>query len=141
MSVIIHEEIFTFINAFAANDPESTIKTWSIIRQRFHNKKLVVFLNSRADRLYRTIQLIHLVFKQLKPSKLIVRGDSFPAEVKNLLSNKNNIDVHVFPYNTQQTELIQFMGDNLNDSIILGIGNIVGWGELFMKQMREFRID
>ena len=132
---------FTFINAFAANDPESTIKTWNIIKQRFNNKEFSVFLNSRSDRLYRTIQLIHLVSKQLKPIKLIVRGDSFPAEVNNLLRRINNIEVYRFPYNTKSTELIHFMSDNLNDNIILGIGNIVGWGESFMKKMRKFRID
>ena len=33
------------------------------------------------------------------------------------------------------------MAQNLNESVILGIGNIVGWGEELMKNMKEYKID
>ena len=33
------------------------------------------------------------------------------------------------------------MGNNLNEFMILGIGNIVGWGEVLMKKMKEFKVD
>ena len=33
------------------------------------------------------------------------------------------------------------MDKDLNNFIVLGIGNIVGWGELLMKKMKEYKID
>jgi hypothetical protein len=33
------------------------------------------------------------------------------------------------------------MDDNLSNFVILGIGNIVGWGEILMKQLKELKVD
>ena len=30
---------FEFINAFAANDPASTLKTWELVNERLHREK------------------------------------------------------------------------------------------------------
>ena len=34
-----------------------------------------------------------------------------------------------------QEELIKFMDKTLPGFVVLGIGNIVGWGEILMKQL------
>ena len=52
-----------------------------------------------------------------------------------------DITVYKFPYSITQDKLIKFIDDNLNDFVVLGIGNIVGWGELLMKKMKEYKID
>ena len=58
------------------------------------------------------------------------------------MTDKNkDIIVYKFPYSIKQEELIKFMAIDLNRFIILGIGNIVGWGELLMKKMKEFKVD
>tara|TARA_B100001142_G_scaffold329606_1_gene393556 strand:+ start:1769 stop:2929 length:1161 start_codon:yes stop_codon:yes gene_type:complete len=132
---------FKFINAFAANDPSSTLKTWRMIEKRIDCSDFAIFLNARIDRQYRTIQLINLIFKELRPKVLILRGENFPAELSNLMNENPNIKVYKFPYSIKQDKLIKFIAKDLSDFIVLGIGNIVGWGELLMKKMKEYKID
>ena len=132
---------FKFINAFAANDPASTLKTWQMINNRIKSDKFSIFLNTRIDRQYRTVQLINLIFKELKPKVLVLRGENFPSELKKLMDNNSDIKVYKFPYSITQDKLIKFMDKDLNNFIVLGIGNIVGWGELLMKKMKEYKID
>ena len=132
---------FEFINAFAANDPESTLKTWNMINERLNREKFAIFLNTRLDRQYRTIQLINLIFDRLKPEVLILRGENFPYELKKLSDKNKNIKIYKFPYSIKQKDLIKFIDDTLPSFVVLGIGNIVGWGELLMKQMKEMKVD
>tara|TARA_B100002052_G_scaffold299110_1_gene335361 strand:+ start:484 stop:1644 length:1161 start_codon:yes stop_codon:yes gene_type:complete len=132
---------FKFINAFAANDPASTLKTWKMINKRMNSNNFTIFLNTREDRQYRTIQLINLIFKELKPNIVVLRGKNFPKELDDLMAENRKIVVHKFPYSIKQKKLIKFMAENLNESVVLGIGNIVGWGEELMKNMKEYKID
>ena len=132
---------FKFINAFAANDPASTLKTWQMVNSRIKSNNFAIFLNTRIDRQYRTVQLINLIFEELKPKVLVLRGDNFPKELKKLMNKNTSIKVYKFPYSIKQNKLIKFMAEDLDSFIVLGIGNIVGWGELLMKKMKEFKID
>ena len=132
---------FKFINAFAANDPASTLKTWQMVNSRIKSNNFAIFLNTRIDRQYRTVQLINLIFEELKPKVLVLRGDNFPKELKKLMNKNTSIQVYKFPYSIKQNKLIKFMAEDLDGFIVLGIGNIVGWGELLMKKMKEFKID
>ena len=136
----LKNNLFKFINAFAANDPSSTLKTWEMINNSFHPTKFAIFLNTRIDRQYRTIQLVNLIFNQLKPNVLVLRGENFPKELDQLMDQNKNIKVYKFLYSIKQEELIKFMGKDLNNYIVLGIGNIVGWGEALMKKLKEFKI-
>lgn len=132
---------FKFINAFAANDPSSTLKTWQMIQNRINSNNFAIFLNTRIDRQYRTNQLINLIFKELKPKILVLRGENFPSDLKKLMDKNLKIKVYKFPYSIKQDKLIKFMANDLNGFIVLGIGNIVGWGEKLMKKMKEYKID
>ena len=136
-----NKKSFKFINAFAANDPASTLKTWQMINSRISSNNFAIFLNTRIDRQYRTVQLINLIFKELKPKVLILRGENFPKELKKLMTENSNIEVYKFPYSIKQNKLIKFMAEDLDNFIVLGIGNIVGWGELLMKKMKEYKVD
>ena len=136
-----NKKSFKFINAFAANDPASTLKTWQMINSRISSNNFAIFLNTRIDRQYRTVQLINLIFKELKPKVLVLRGENFPKELKKLMTENSNIEVYKFPYSIKQNKLIKFMAEDLDNFIVLGIGNIVGWGELLMKKMKEYKVD
>ena len=57
------------------------------------------------------------------------------------MTENSNIQVYKFPYSIKQNKLIKFMAEDLDDFIVLGIGNIVGWGELLMKKMKEYKVD
>ena len=72
---------------------------------------------------------------------LILRGENFPYELKKLSDKNKNIKIYKFPYSIKQKDLIKFIDDTLPSFVVLGIGNIVGWGELLMKQMKEMKVD
>ena len=121
-----------FVSAFAANDPDSTLKVWDLIKNKSNYKKCI-FLNCRDDRRYRTIQLINLIHTKIKPDLLIVRGDN----VKPLIADMDNSKIKLFDMSSDQLDVINFMV-NLNQHFIVGIGNIVGWGDLFLKKLKEY---
>ena len=48
---------------------------WNLVSSRFKSKSCI-FLNTRNDRRYRTIQLVDLVLKDIKPDLFIIRADN-----------------------------------------------------------------
>mgnify|MGYP001193519667 CR=1 FL=1 len=128
-----------FVNAFAANDPNSTLRTLDIIKEHYNGKKkIAVFLNTRTDRQLRTQQLLDLVFKNVNPDYLIVRGDNLDNDISIRRSYNKDLKFSLFN-NEDNSELIIDKISQLDGYIVVGIGNIVGWGENFIKQLREYK--
>jgi len=123
-----------FISGFAANDPSSTLMVWNLVNNRL-NGKSCIFLNTRNDRRYRTVQLVELVLKHIKPDLFLIRGDN----IKQILaSHKIKKDtVKVFNMDTNQDQIVKEI-ISLNGYYVLGIGNIVDWGEKFVEKIQEF---
>ena len=123
-----------FISAFAANDPSSTLMVWNLIKNRFDNKSCI-FLNTRDDRRYRTVQLIELVLNKINPDLFIIRA----SNINNILNNYNlgENKLQVFDMSTSPDEVVDKIL-SLNNYYIVGIGNIVGWGESFIKKLKGF---
>ncbi len=121
-----------FISAFAANDPDSTFKVWKLIKLKEKNK-ICFFLNSRDDRRYRTIQLIDLVLNRINPDLFIVRADNVESEIAKY---SNKIKIKNFTMKSNQNDVINYIL-KLNQYTIVGIGNIVGWGEDFIKELKK----
>ncbi len=128
------KEIY-FINAFAANDPHSTAMVWDMMCNRLSNSKKCIFLNTREDRRYRTKQLLDLCFYKMKPEKLIIRGDNILKLIPDDIDLK--IEYKIFSSSTMPEELISYIMQQ-NDYFIMGIGNIVGWGDQFIKELRTY---
>ena len=123
-----------FISGFAANDPSSTKMVWELINHRF-DAKSCIFLNTRNDRRYRTIQLISLVMKDIKPDFLIVRGDNITGIIDKYTFSKASIKI--FDMSATVDVIIKEILQ-LDGYYILGIGNIVGWGEEFVKKLKGY---
>ena len=123
-----------FISGFAANDPSSTLMVWNLVDNRLSGKSCI-FLNTRNDRRYRTIQLVELVLKHIKPNLFLIRGDN----IKSILNNHKSIDteIEIFDMNSNQEQIVEKI-IKLNGYYILGIGNIVDWGEKFVQKIKEY---
>lgn len=66
-----------FVNAMAANDPESTLEIYHQIKERFSPLgTLLVLLNSRADRQDRSIQLIEMAGANMEFDKFVLTGEA-----------------------------------------------------------------
>ena len=123
-----------FVNAFAANDPHSTFMVWNMMVERFPDTKKCIFLNTREDRLYRTNQLLDLCFDKLKPEKLIIRGDNILKLIPDNIDL--NVEYKIFSSSEQIKTIINHM-KNYNNFFIMGIGNIVGWGDDFIEELKK----
>ena len=123
-----------FVSAFAANDPDSTVKVWELIDDT--DKKKCVFLNTRDDRRYRTLQLIDIVYRNIKPDLFIIRGDNLTS-ITNSYKN-SNIKLKAFSMMSTQDEVISYI-INLDSYFIMGIGNIVGWGDVFLDKLKKYK--
>ena len=124
-----------FISAFAANDPDSTFKVWELIKSKEKNKTCF-FLNSRDDRRYRTNQLIDLVLNRINPDLFIIRADNVEARIA---KHGNKTKIKNFTMKSNQNDVINYILE-LNQYTIVGIGNIVGWGEDFISRLKKFKI-
>jgi len=47
--------------------------------------------------------------------------------------------LEIFPMSSSQAEVINYIVD-LQNFTVIGIGNMVGWGELFLKQLKEHKV-
>ena len=128
-----------FVNLLAANDPSSTFNIYNQLLNRIGKSPICIFLNTRHDRLYRTHQLLDLVFNKIRPTMLMIRGDNIPNEINNYMEDTPDIITHQFSFDTEKEKIIQEFS-KLEGYYIVGIGNIVGWGEEFIKELKKYSI-
>ena len=139
-NLLINNGKVDFVNAFAANDPQSTLKTWNIISAyvKDDNKKIAIFLNTRSDRQLRTQQLLDMIFLKMEVDYLIVRGNNLDNGIQLRCKNIKVIEYSVFEDKDSASKIIDRIS-RLDDYLVVGIGNIVGWGEDFMRELKEYR--
>jgi len=116
-----------FINALAANDPQSTFEIWRRVEQMFPERvHLTVMLNTRADRFDRSIQLLEML-KSVPVDKIALVGqkqDQVNMNAMRLKFPKNQVipikskELH----NIYDSLLATCSPEGL--SIIFGIGNM-----------------
>ena len=70
---------------------------------------------------------------------LIIRGDNIPNEINNYMEEKPEIITHQFSFDENKEEIIQEFS-KLEGYYIVGIGNMVGWGEKFVQDLKQYRV-
>ena len=128
-----------FVNVFAANDPASTLDIWNQLQAKIKNSPTCIFLNTREDRKYRTNQLLSLIYNNIKPKAVIIRGENLTDSLKNYKLKNSEIKVYELSSNVNITDILKVFSE-LENYFIIGIGNIVGWGEEFIKNLKEYRV-
>ena len=124
-----------FISGFAANDPSSTKIVWNLVSSKYKKMKSCIFLNTRDDRIYRTVQLLELLFNDIKPDFAIVRADNVLHQISKYKIDQEKIAM--FDMESKQEQIVDKILE-LDNYFILGIGNMVGWGEEFIEQIKEY---
>jgi hypothetical protein len=81
-----------FVNGFAANEPQSTLKIWELVQKMtdLPLENAVIIFNGRHDRVDRTQQFVKNFFPQLKEVTLIGIGQG-------IKSIQNNMNKGYFP--------------------------------------------
>ena len=120
-----------FVNAFAANDPDSYVVIWDLMRPYFTPQKpVIVIVNCRKDRIQRTESMADLIVNRIAADHFILVGECTTALENRLLSlgyphqKVKNLD-------TPPVEAVfqEVVGMTPGASVVIGIGNIVGYGE------------
>ncbi len=118
-----------FINAFAANDPESIGKIWEQVGlgDIAKDRLLIVLFNARPDRILRTRQFSQFITNKLFPDHFIFIGDT-GSPVEHFLKNEkpNHIlDLTGMPADKIGKKIKSFIN---RDAVIFACGNIAGVG-------------
>jgi gamma-polyglutamate synthase len=115
-----------FYNVFAANDPESTVYIINMVTKKLQGVEKIILLNSRADRIFRSQQLIDALAK-VEYDYLILTGE-IPEKVEAYALAHGVKRDRLFALGQPLTEKIYQKVWELTDTEahVLGIGNIAG---------------
>lgn len=121
-----------FVNAFAANDPDSTRLIWTRLGLDHAEAgvRRIVLANCRGDRLQRSGQIAELVGRQLSADHVVLSGEgtalvAFRA-VSYGLDRERLSDVGGLDAERVYERVINLVEDR---GVVVGIGNIVGLGQ------------
>jgi len=134
-----HDKKIEFVNAFAANDPDSTLRIWELLRIHHEpGKTLIVLVNSRKDRIQRAEQLGEFIASNLDADFFVVTGEYTKPLVARAIAcgmPHNKIeDLGGRPLEAIFNSVVSLSGEK---ALVFGIGNIVGFGEEIIDFFRE----
>jgi len=120
-----------FVNAMSANDVESTELVLKRVRSKIEDQgdNLVILLNSRSDRGYRTAEMLSFIVKE-QPKEVWLIGKGRQAAEKKLKKTYCGV---IRSYSREYELPIEEEGNRL----IYAIGNIADQGMELMKVIRE----
>jgi poly-gamma-glutamate synthase PgsB/CapB len=128
-----------FVNAFAANDPSSTLMIWNHISSLgYPVKNPIVVLNCRPDRVDRTIQYSEDVLPNMEIGTLIVLGQSTKPIKEAFDKGKIKAESYKNYEGIPTIEAFRHIEDNLSDRVIFCVGNIHGAGEEFIELVTDY---
>lgn len=118
-----------FYNAFAANDPESSLMIWNSIKAfNEEDEHLMVLLNTRKDRQDRARQLVKLI-KDLDYNTVALMGESMDLVVEMCLKNSIPRDKIVsLDASDPEEQYNQLLKASAGNTSIVGIGNMGAGG-------------
>lgn len=126
-----YEKEIEFVNAFAANDPDSYLIIWDLLKPHFMpEKNVIVIVNCRKDRIQRTEGLADLIVNKVRADHFILVGEfTLPLYNKAISLGLPRSKISNLA-DLQPEDIFQHVV-TLSDesSLVLGIGNIVGFGE------------
>lgn len=131
-SVNAFNKKINFYNAFAANDPQSTLMIWEKLRAENELRGIkMILLNTRQDRLDRAKQLTAMVGRELKNQfdNLILIGQS--SEIVEELSVSNGVQRNkIINLGWTEPEAVfeAILAYTTEQSTVVAVGNMGGMG-------------
>jgi len=131
-----------FFNAFAANDPESSLMIWNnIIRLSPEDDFKIIMVNTREDRLDRARQLVEMISKSISADYVIFIGQR--SEVVEDMALKNNISkekIVNIGWTTPKEVFEKVMAKIPESATIVAIGNMGGMGADVVKYFEKMSL-
>lgn len=128
-----------FVNAFAANEPSSSLDIWNLVTQTDYPwSNPIVVMNCRPDRVDRTQQFITGFFPLIPNLTLVIIGES-TSDCKKAYERgcfPNVVEFRCFE-GKDLGPIMQYLEGVMEGRVILGVGNIHGIGHAFIEALVE----
>ncbi|RUO49347.1 poly-gamma-glutamate synthase PgsB [Pseudidiomarina donghaiensis] len=129
------ERELVFVNAFAANDPESTGRIWENMLAKHgeidgKKRRSLMLINCRADRPHRSQQMAEAVVEWTAADKVVLMGSGtfiFVREAMKFALDPDKLLVMEGAHMTEITEVL--LEQSFGNALIVGMCNIHGGGE------------
>lgn len=133
----------TFVNGFAANDPQSTVNIWERVKELDYNTKdPIVIMNCREDRVDRTEIFVSDVFPKIQTHTLVAIGEVTDPITTAFNNGKfPNVKNYINLEDAGPDEIIETITPLLKDRMLFGVGNIHGKGEAFIEKLLSMARD
>jgi poly-gamma-glutamate synthase PgsB/CapB len=135
----IHGKEIEFVNAFAANDPESFLIIWDMLKvHQEPDKTLIVLVNSRKDRIQRAEQLGELITSHLDANFFVVTGEyTKPLVSRAIACGMPHNKIEDLGGRSIEAVFNSVVSLSSEKTLVFGIGNMVGFGEKIVEYFRE----
>ena len=131
-----------FVNAFAANDKNSTLLIWENINKRANLKKFlkIGIINNREDRVLRSIQFAHILAEEIILSKIILVGPLSKLSERTLLKLKVPSDkiLNLAKITDAESILQIILQFTNNKGLLIGFGNTKGMGQNLIEYFDKY---
>lgn len=122
-----------FVNAFAANDVQSTQTVWAMARAASPIKRTLALINVRADRPHRTAQLAREATFWLEADAVIAMGSGRDQFARLASRIAGAPPVHLSVSDEPSALFEDVLTLSTGDTLIVGVGNIGGPGLAFVR--------
>jgi len=132
-----------FVNAFAANEPESTLAIWDLVRERhpeeygnMFKQPPVILFNGRPDRIERTEQYMNGFFTRIPGAILVGIGQGIDCIEKSWKEEKlSGIGDYIHLADSSEEDILAALAPIAEGRILLGTGNIHGEAEILLEKL------
>ena len=142
LKLVKEGKIIFFVNAFAANDRSSTLLIWEKVKKisDLNNLPVIGIINSREDRVLRSIEFSRILATDIVPSKIILVGPLNKLVERALLKLKVPTDKIINLGRLTDTEkaieaALRFTN---NKVLLIGFGNTKGTGQKLIEYFNKF---
>lgn len=128
-----------FVNAFAANDPESTERLWNIAIAKYpHIKRRIMLFNCRADRPDRSIQLGEACVDWQPADHVALMGTGTYIFSKAAVDRGADYSKYVIADDFGVEQIFEtLIGVSGEEALIVGMGNIGGQGIPLVRHFKN----
>ena len=133
----------TFVNGFAANDPQSTVNIWERVKElEYNTEDPIVIMNCREDRVDRTEIFVSDVFPKIQIHTLVAIGEvSEPITTAFNNGQFPNVKNYINLEYAEPDKIMETLNPLLKDRMVFGVGNIHGQGEAFIEKLLSMARD
>ncbi len=137
--IMVHDKQIEFVSAFAANDPDSFLVIWDLLKIHHEpGKTLIVLVNSRKDRIQRAEQLGEFIASHLDADYYVVAGEyTKPLVAKAIACGMPHTKIEDLGGRPLEAVFNSIVSLATEKALVFGIGNIVGFGEEIVNYFRE----